>query len=139
MPYPLFLLSKGGENVATTAEQVFDYAMALIDEISDSGVVNTQNTTNYKAKTPKLLTILEFELCRKEGKTQTPITSITQAMNVSDDVAIRVLPYGLASVLLLTEDPATASFYNQRYEELKRQIPTSFVAITNVYADGSDG
>jgi hypothetical protein len=111
--------------------------MALLDEIQDNGQISTQNTQNYKAKTPRLLTILEFDLCRKNGVTQVPITSIDDEMNVSDDVALRILPYGLASVLLIVEDPPTASFYNDKYNELKRQISTSFVQMENVYADGS--
>ena len=109
--------------MATTALSVFQYAMALLDEIQDNGQVNTQNTQNYKAKTPMLLTILEADLCKREGiPLPTPLTSIDDELNVSDDVAIRVLPYGLASQLLLVEDPATAQFYNQKFEELRKQI-----------------
>jgi hypothetical protein len=126
------------KELATTALTVFEYTMALLDEIQDNGQISTQNTQNYKAKTPKLITILENDLCRKEGiLNPTPITDINDELNVSDDVALRILPYGLASVLLLIEDPATASFYNQRYEELKRQIPSAFTTIDNVYADWS--
>lgn len=122
--------------MATTALTVFELTMALLDEIQDNGQINTQNTNNYKAKTPRLLTILQYDLCRRLGVTPTPITSIDDNVSVSDDVAYRILPYGLASVLMLVEDSSTANFYNQRYEELRRQIPSSFEKITNVYADG---
>ena len=58
---------------------------------------------------------------------QTPevITDLSQNLLISDRVAITVLPYGLAAHLLLTEDVNTASFFNARYDELKRKTPTS--------------
>lgn len=52
--------------MATTAQQVFDIAMALIDEVTDSGVISPTETITYKAKTPSLLTLLQTELI-KEG------------------------------------------------------------------------
>ena len=126
------------KGLATTALTVFELAMALLDEIQDNGQVNTQNTNEYKAKTPRLITILEFDLCRRQGITPTPITAITDNVNSTDDVAYRILPYGLASVLLLVENPTLANFYQQRYEELRKQIPTTWETIENVYADGGD-
>jgi hypothetical protein len=49
--------------MATTAQQVFDIAMDLIDERLDTGEINP-NTLNYKVKTPGILTLGQFELFR---------------------------------------------------------------------------
>lgn len=125
--------------MATTVDTVFKLAMNLIDEITDAGLVNTQNTNNYKAKTPAILSILEAELMVLEGiELPAMLTAVTDNVHVSDRTARLVLPYGLAAQLLLVEDRNTASFFQQRYEELKRRIPRSFVAITDVYEAGEN-
>lgn len=124
--------------MATTAQTVFELTMALIDEIQTNGNVNTQNTQDYAAKAPKLMTILQYDLCRRLGTTPTPITALTQNVSVTDDVAYRILPYGLAGLMLLIEDPSTAQYYNGKFEELRRQIPSSWETMTDVYADGGD-
>ena len=47
------------------------------------------------------------------------------------------MPYGLAAHLLLAEDPATASFFQQRYDELKMRLsvgmPSASEDIVDVY------
>lgn len=120
--------------MATTGQEVFNLTMALIDEVTDSGAISDANTRGYKAKTPAILTILQVELSRKEGiDTPNIITDISLPLDVSDYAARLVLPYGLATHLMLDENPDTAAFFNQKYEEMKRKIPTSFVPITDVY------
>ena len=62
---------------------------------------------------------------------------LNQLLTVDDITARTILPYGLAAHLLLTENSASASFFNQRYEELKfegtRQQPASAEQIINIY------
>ena len=64
-------------------------------------------------------------------------TDLNQTLIVDDITARTILPYGLAAHLLLTENSASASFFNQRYEELKfegtRQQPASAEQIINIY------
>lgn len=125
--------------MATTAQTVFEIAMALLDEVSSNGTVNAQNALDYQGKSPHLITILEFDLCRRLGiTTVTPITSLSQNLNVTDDVAYRILPYGLASLLLQIEDPQTSQAYSNKYETLRRQIPSNWETIEDVYYDGGD-
>lgn len=125
--------------MATTAQTVFELAMALIDEVDSNGVVNAQNAQDYEGKAPRLISILEEDLCRRANITiTTRITALTQNLNVSDDIAYRIMPYGLAALFLLIEDPQTSNVYNQKYETLRRQIPSSWETITDVYADGGD-
>ena len=44
------------------------------------------------------------------------ISNIDDALLLPDRDCILILPYGLAAHLLLTEDPESASFFNNRYE-----------------------
>ena len=51
--------------MSTTANTVFQLAMALADEVPDSGLFTSSDLTSYKVRTPYLLTILEAELLRE--------------------------------------------------------------------------
>jgi hypothetical protein len=51
--------------MATTAQQIFDITMALIDEVLDTGLISTADTVSYSAKTPSLLTLLQAELIKQ--------------------------------------------------------------------------
>jgi hypothetical protein len=51
--------------MATTALQVFNWTMDLIDERLDSGVVSPSDTISYNVKTPGILTILQNELIKQ--------------------------------------------------------------------------
>jgi hypothetical protein len=48
------------------------------------------------------------------------ITNLTDTLQLDDVTARTILPYGLAAHLMLDENDSLASFFNQRYEELKR-------------------
>jgi hypothetical protein len=50
------------------------------------------------------------------------LTSFEQEIDLDDAIAQGVMPYGLAAHLLLGENDTLASFFNQRYEELKYEI-----------------
>jgi len=119
--------------MATTGEETFSLCMALIDEYNDNGTVDATATIDYRAKTPALLTIMVTELARKEGVESSIITDLADDLVVSDYTARVVLPYGLAAHLMLDENPSVASFFNQKFEEMKRNIPVAFEAITDVY------
>lgn len=71
------------------------------------------------------------------------ITDLADTMQVDDVTATLVVPYGLAAHLLLGENDSKASFFNDRYEELKREAskrpPASFEKITDVYGGSSYG
>lgn len=114
--------------MAVTGEQIFTAAMALMDEIVEDGSVGTQAQKSYKPKTAQILTTLQSELL---PSTTTPvvITDLTQPLLLSDHVCLVVLPYGLAAHLMITEDLNLASFFNQRYEELKTK---NFATITPI-------
>lgn len=117
--------------MAVTAKQVFDMAMVLIDEVQETGNIIPDQPEYYKAKALSLLTTLQTELLPLH-KTPVIIADLADKLQVSDRIALTALPYGLAAHLLMTDDINTASFLNDRYEELKRKAPISIQSIQDV-------
>ena len=109
------------------AEAIFMMTMAMIDEMTDTGQLDETTTAEYKAKAPSILTMLQNEIVgienRYRGKNEmvypVPIQSLEQAVQIDDIKANTLLTNGLAANLMLHEDKALASFFEQRYEELK--------------------
>lgn len=119
---------RAGDEMAVTGEEVFKITMMLMDEVTDQGTINASDTQYYKGKTPSILTTLQAELL-SNGETPTIISDLGQPLNLPDKVCLSVLPNGLAAHLLLTEDANIASFFNGRYEELRRKAPTTIQPI----------
>ena len=65
-----------------------------------------------------------------------PITDLTQILEV-DDITAETAAYFLSAHLLLVEDPASASFFNERFIELKAETslkqPASIQDIVDIY------
>ena len=116
-----------------TAQQVYDIALVLMDEVTETGNITTETPEYYKSKALNILTTLQTELLPL-SITPVPVTSMSQVLLVSDRTALLVLPYGLASHLLLSDDLTLSSFLNARYDELKRKIASGgIVSTTDVY------
>jgi hypothetical protein len=134
--------------MASTAEQVFETAMTLMDELQqNTGAANTAATAEYRRRTLGILNLLRIELypasdtCRTEEPGRRPvcpeILDFQSEIGLDDGLCQGVMPYGLAAHLLLEEDPVSASYFNQRYEELlaalRSGIPSRFESIEEVY------
>jgi hypothetical protein len=50
--------------MSTTANQVFEWVMAIADELSPTGTVNPSDTNDYKFRTPAILNSLQSELIK---------------------------------------------------------------------------
>lgn len=135
----------------TTAQRVFDITMGLIDEVNEnSGETDTADTREYKVRTLLILNALRGELYpysdtyEVETAGERPIVSVIQdfdtPIDLDDYICQSVMPYGLAAHLLLDENPASASFFQQRYEELRNNLSKGFPqdgeAITDCYGVG---
>lgn len=59
----------------------------------------------------------------------TIVTALTQTTEFPDYIAQTIIPYGIAAHLLIGEDSSIASFFNQRYEELKINLKKKEPAI----------
>jgi len=132
----------------TTAQGVFDIAMALIDEVNEtSGATDTADTREYKVRTLLILNALRGELYPYSDTFPTPtdgkrpivavIQSFEDVIGMDDYICQSVMPYGLAAQLLADENPTLAGFLQQRYEELRNNLskglPQSEGAIEDVY------
>lgn len=109
------------------AEAIFIMTMAMIDEMTDTGQLDETTTAEYKAKAPSILTMLQNEIIGIENRYRTkntmiypvPIEDLEQSVQIDDIKANTLLTNGLAANLMLHEDKALASYFEQRYEELK--------------------
>ena len=147
----------------TTCSDVFDLAMGLMDEVDQDTVdTKTVDTKEYRARTPFIIETLLRELYyasdtfndphQPAGKRPIPPYIVPSGVTINalnleaymgkvidldDFVARTILPYGLAAHLLLQEDVQSASFFQQRYEELIRwyrnSIPSDFETVVDVY------
>ena len=124
----------------TNAQWVFDKAIHLMDEQSeDSGKTLTEDTREYHLRTLSILNVLRNELfpysdtftSGENGKRVTPpmITAFDDEIGLDDVVCQSVLPFGLAAYLLLGEDNTKASFFHQKYEELKAELSRRSAAV----------
>lgn len=114
----------------TNAKWIFDTAIHLMDEQDEAnGETVTQDTEEYKLRTLSILNILRNELyplsdnytVSENGRRPflEPLADFTEDIGLDDALAKAVLPHGLAAYLLLGEDNTKASFFNQKYEEMK--------------------
>lgn len=140
--------------MATTAQDVFDTAMGLMDEVNEStGATDTADTKEYKNRTLFILNVLRGELYPYSDNYEQnddglrPIAMLIEdyetPIGLDDYICQSVMPYGLAAHLLLDENPSAAGYFNQRYEELKatlaRGLPRSSEDIVDVYSDAYGG
>ena len=134
--------------MATTAQWVFEKAMHLMDEVNEStGQADTSDTKEYKNRALPILNILRIECFPASDTYQVTepgkrpvcpeIEDFDSEIGLDDGICQGVLPYGLAAHLLLDENPAVASYFQQRYEELlnaaKRGIPAGSEDIVDLY------
>lgn len=125
--------------MAMTGNDVFDLAVHLMDEQSESnGETRTQDTKEYEYRSVSILNILLPELYPYsdtypgvEGSTRPVVPhllTMEQPIDLDDTICRSVLPYGLAAHLLLGEDDAKASFFNQRYAEALSRLKSQALA-----------
>ena len=132
----------------TTAQDVFETSMALMDELSEAtGAADTADTKEYKNRTLPIINILIGEVypysdtykSRSADKRPivTAVSDFESSIGLDDYICRSVLPYGLAAHLLVDENPTTASFFQQRYDELKSMLrlgfPAEFEPIEDLY------
>ena len=107
----------------TTVESVFAAAMGLMDELDPQGGAQSADTKDYERRAPAILNALcaELRTLTGEGSDWLPASGTEDLLPVEENYGLSALPYGLAANLLVDENPAAASFYQQRYEELRAE------------------
>ena len=134
----------------TTGQDIFEKAITLMGEMSDSGETDWADTQEYKNRALNILNTLRGEVYQYSdtynsskkkypGKRPVcpPLESLEDEIGIDDTLAQTVLPYGLAAHLLLDENDNMASFFQQRYDELLKRlgmnIPGEWEPIDNAY------
>lgn len=105
-----------------TVNDIFTAAMGLMDELDDTGSPQTRDTQPYLRRTPGIVNMMIAEyriLSGQSGGFVTVENMDDPVLKIDDAYALGVMHYGLAANLLVDENPAAASFYQQRYEELR--------------------
>jgi hypothetical protein len=118
--------------MATSGENVFDMAMFLIDEQDPkTGDTGRAENSEYRARTPGLLNLLMQEVCaldaewlegRERGAAPGMVVGLADSLDVSDRVARGLLPYGLAGLLVLEENQASAQYFLGKFNTLKEEL-----------------
>lgn len=122
---------------------VFNAAMALMDELDTSGQAQTRDTKEYEYRTPGIVNMMIAELNLLGGNRDNwvPTESLEDFVAVDNTYALGVMIYGLAANLLVDENPTAASFYQQRYDELRSLYLSRHAAdledIEDVYGIGA--
>lgn len=118
-----------------TVQEVYDAALAIMHEGDDK---------NYTARVVPLVNTLigqcwqmsaEYDTGRRDM--WTPVTSkADEIIGIDQNIALSVMPYGLAALLYLDEDAARANSWWQIYQETladSRRNPALFEPIIDVY------
>lgn len=133
-----------------TGMDVFQRAITMMDELNDEGAYQHDDTEEYRQRTLSILNILINELyvysdtypkyaewASGRRPVLMPLASLEDVIDLDDYCAGTVLPYGLAAHLLLDENPTSAGFFQQRYDELKAMLARGYGKI-NVSEDIED-
>lgn len=105
-----------------TVKDVFEAAMGLMDELDGDGKAYTRDTKEYEARTAGIVNMMisEYRILAGLGGGFVAVEGLEDyILKIDDSYAVGVMQYGLAANLLVDENPAAASFYEQRYEELR--------------------
>lgn len=102
-----------------TANDVFNATLVLIDEVTETGLINSDLQDYYKAKAITIMNMLQADLLPLDTE-PVAVTSLDDDLQMPYRDAIKVLPYGVAAHLLIQDDQASSAYYNNMYDELKR-------------------
>lgn len=110
--------------MAVEVRQVFEQAMGLMDELSNTGQAQSTDTKEYEYRVPAIINMLvaELKILLGDAKAWSPVESLDDYIPLADTTyALGAMGYGLAANLWVDENAAAASFFQQRYEEMRSQ------------------
>lgn len=105
--------------MAVTGQKVFELSLALIDEVTTTGTID-RSDLSLKTKAIQFLTILQAEMMPK-ADSSVIVKDLNDELLLNERECLLVLPYGLAAHLVVKDDSAPASFFQQRYEEMRKK------------------
>lgn len=101
-----------------TAQDVYNMALALIDQAED------EDAEDYRLRAPAIIDALQRELAFYESRMLTrKLADLDDALEISDDTAMRIMPYGLAASFALADKNGDMyADYSAMYRMLCRTI-----------------
>ena len=118
-----------------TARDVYELGIALIDEVDSDGSISAETEQSYEQRAIRILDVLQKELAFYEEAALTGrIESMEDTLEISDDTAMRIMPYGLAAnFALVDKNDDMYSDYSYMYRSLIRTIRNDEVDIMDDY------
>lgn len=123
-----------------TGETPFNLSMDLLRKRSDDGTISVTETAKFRSQAPGIITMLQPDILRTSGSASfsaSVLTELTDTLIITDIHAIAVLPYGLASQLIIEKKPELANYYEQKYEEAKnkfcKRVPMGTASVIDTY------
>lgn len=119
-----------------TGTEVFNLAVAMLDELSPAGTVSDAQVGEYKNRAPYLLELWQRELGQVENiPVLEKITSLTQTLQVSDAGCSSGAYYLALHFALSDQNSELAAYCRLKYDQLKSILrrPRPGAAITDVY------
>ena len=113
-----------------TAKDAYEIAMNLIDNAGSD-----TETEDYANRTPAVINVLQRELAFYEGVSLTgEVKDLDDTLQISDDTASRVLPYGIAANFALVDKNGDMyNDYSYMYRALCRTIRHAEAGGTDEY------
>ena len=128
--------------------EVYDRALAMINE-RDSGGAYHSDTADFEKNTPSILNSFIILLLSDDAMIRgnsvrdisygvEPMASMEDEIPLHNALASGVLPFALASFLLLEEDKERADYFYRLYLEAKSRVVSAFATarhrrIKNMY------
>ena len=105
-------------SATTTGQQALDATLAIMDELG-STEYNARSIYLINMLCDKLYTYSDNYTAPTAGTrpTVTHIGALTDTLGIDDVLAQSVLPYGLASQLMISDDPAQAQNFESVFQE----------------------
>ena len=137
--------------MAVTVQQIFDIAIHLMDSQNEStGSTDTSDTMEYKLRAvSRLNSVLQGAFAYSDddrdaleaagGKRPIcpKVTEMADEVALDERICTGALPYGLAGLLLLEEDPSRANFLWQTFLEqlelCRQSLPSVIGDVENLY------
>lgn len=133
--------------MAITVQEIFDIAIRLMDAQNEStGSTDTADTKEYNLRTVSLLnSVLDKAYLYSDNYREAvtggkrpicpKVTSMTDEVQLDEAICTAALPYALAGLLLLEEDPTRANFFMQMFEEMLEQCRKGLPAVESTVED----
>lgn len=124
-----------------TARNIFNKAIAIIDEVSEGGTILHEDVAEYEDKALYLLDLWQYEVTSLEDYEIIEITDMAQELQMSDRAA-QTGAYYLAEHFALSDMNTEVALYCRRkYQALKTSFtdPLEGASIKDVYGVSRGG